>query len=121
MAGRPNFKEAELVALSLAVKNFLRIRKLQVMLPMVVDESTVREVLEVSISKDSQAFILNARNQVLSEMYKHFNLKYQYIIDNISKGHVKLHYVPSGSMVVDVFSIDLARTKFAQLIALLGN
>lgn len=108
------------MALSFAVKDLLWMRKFGLMLQKATDESIVRELLDVSISRDNRACITDTRNPVLSEMSKYVDLKYRFIIDKSSNGHVKLHYEPLERMVADLFTKDIAGTKFIKLVALLG-
>lgn len=109
-----SFKQAELVAPSFAVQNVLWVRKLGLMLQKVMEDSTLRELLDVSIAKDKKACILDARNPMLSEISKDVDLTYQSIIDNISKSHLKQHYVTSKSMVAELFTSNPGRATFAQ-------
>lgn len=55
-----------------------------------------------------------------SEILIHFELKYQLITDNVKRDCVKVHYVPSVEMVADVFTKNLAGTRFAEMKVLLG-
>lgn len=90
------------------------------MLRKVVNVSKVWSLLGLSIAKDNEACTDNSENSALLEMSKHVDLKYRFITGNISKEHVKLHNVPSKSMVADLFAKSLLKNKFAQFTALLG-
>lgn len=67
----------------------------------------------MSIVKDIYACIDDARKLVLSETVKHVDRVYQVTIYNISKRHVKLHYVPSEKMVVNFFTKNSVANEFA--------
>lgn len=115
-----SLKEAELVALIFAIKNVLCITKFGLMLRKVMDAFTVQELFEVSIAEDKQTCIDLARTTVLTEMSKRVDMGYQFSFNNISKGYVKLHYVSSESMMADLFTENLAGTKFSTLKAFWG-
>lgn len=83
---------------------------------MVLDRATVERLFDVCIGEDNQACISETLNPVLSDLSKHIDLKYQFLVDHIRKGDVGIRYVCTEEMIADILSKNLSAQNFGQLV-----
>lgn len=69
-----SFKEAEVIALSICVREVLWLKKLFKVLEEIMDEETVEDMFKTSIGGDNLACISDTRNPVFSDLPKHIYL-----------------------------------------------
>jgi hypothetical protein len=97
--------EAEYIALSVAVREAVWLRKLLADLFGHVLDSTV-------IHCDNQSCVKLSENPVFHDKSKHIEIKYHYIRDMVQRKAVLVQYLPTDEQVVDVLTKPLTRTKF---------
>lgn len=108
-------KEAEFIALSTCIRELLWFKKFGNMLERIISKKKVDQLFNVSIAEDNQACIREAKNPGSSELSKHIDVKFQFLVDNIQKGIVDIHYVPTENMAADLFTKNLKRIRFEKL------
>ncbi|GJW60400.1 retrovirus-related pol polyprotein from transposon TNT 1-94 [Tanacetum coccineum] len=75
---------------------------------------------KVSIFYDNTSAIAISNNPVLHSKTKHIDIRYHFIRDNILKGNIELHFVPTDLQLADIFTKPLAEPSFTRLVAELG-
>lgn len=93
--------EAEYIAISFAAREDLWIQK-----PMA---DTWKQDTLICVGEDNQGAICLTKDEMEDERSKHIDVKYYFIRDHIERGSVKLFYVPTSSMVVDIMTKALGR------------
>ena len=61
---------------------------------------------------DRQSCIKLSENLVFHDKSKHIEMKYQYILNMVEKGVVKLQYIATDEQVTDVLTKPLSKVKF---------
>ena len=61
---------------------------------------------------DNQSCIKMTENPMFHDKSKHIEIRYHYIQDMVQKGAIKLKYVPTEELVVDVLTKPISRVKF---------
>ncbi len=105
--------EAEYVSLSAAAQEAIWLRGL--LAEIIGGEEKQMELLE-----DNQSAICMASNPVFHGRTKHVELKYHYVRDQVSKGHICLTYCPTERMIADALTKSLPANKFVQMREWLG-
>lgn len=108
-------KEAEFIALSTCIRELLWFKKFEDFLDKVIPKRKVDEIFDVSIAEDNQGCISEAKNPGSSEFSKHVDVKFQFLVDNIQKGLVGIHYISTEDMAADLFTKNLKRVRFEKL------
>lgn len=67
------------------------------------------------ILEDNQSVINIANNNDSNKRLKHIDIKYQYIVENVSAGLVKIKFVCSNNNVADLFTKRLGKILFVKL------
>lgn len=106
--------ETEFVALSLAVREALWIKKFKLDIPI---DSTV---FDITIFEDNQGCISLTKQNVINEKSKHIDVKYQLIVYNVQKGEIDVEYMPTVDMLADVMTKPLMRNRFLYLLKQIG-
>ncbi|KAI3510618.1 hypothetical protein L1887_17750 [Cichorium endivia] len=75
---------------------------------------------QVPIYCDSKSAIAISHNPVNHSMTKHIDIRYHFLKDNIQKGHIELHFVPTEEQVADIFTKPLDENKFLHFLGRLG-
>lgn len=109
-------QEAEFIALYSCVSDILWIRKFAGILEHALDKEVVHNLLDICIGEDNQAFIADARNPRVSDLSKHIDLKFQFPLDDVRKGNVKIRYLETENMTADMLTKNLGTAKFSKLI-----
>lgn len=105
--------ESEYVALSAASQEALWLKRL-------IGEITGEDTRPMELMEDNQSAICMATNPVFHGRTKHVELKYHFVRDQVTQGHIKLTYCPSERMVADILTKSLPATKFKNLRDCLG-
>ncbi len=74
----------------------------------------------MELMEDNQSAICMATNPVFHGRTKHVELKYHFVREQVTQGHIKLTYCPSERMVADILTKSLPATKFKNLRDCLG-
>ena len=53
-------------------------------------------------------------------MTKHIDIRYHFLKDNIQKGHIELHFVPTDEETAEMFTKALEESKFIHFLGRLG-
>ena len=97
---------AEIIALCDAVEELVYIRNL-------LGELGVK--IDPIIQVDNQPAIDTMQNQRLVKGNKHIMLRYHFVKDYVSKGLVKLKYVPSEGTLADILTKPMKKVGFRRL------
>jgi hypothetical protein len=97
--------EAEYIALSVAVREVVWLRKLLADLFGHVLDSTV-------IHCDNQSCVKLSDNPMFHDKSKHIEIKYHYIRDMVQRKAVFVQYLPTDEQVADVLTKPLTKMKF---------
>jgi hypothetical protein len=97
--------EAEYIALSVAVCEAVWFRKLLIDLFDHEMDSTI-------IHCDNQSCVKLSENPVFHDKSKHIEIKYHYIRDMVQRKAVHVQCLPTHEQIADIFTKQLARTKF---------
>ena len=110
--------EAELVALSEAVKEAIWQRRLHDFLN--PEPRCTNPHDPIVVHEDNQGAIALAQHDRRHGRTKHIDVKYFYVRHLIASGIVKLTYVPTGDQLADMLTKPLGRVKLRDLRARLG-
>ncbi|GJR20548.1 hypothetical protein Tco_0969075 [Tanacetum coccineum] len=69
---------------------------------------------------DNTSVIAISNNLVLHSRTKHIDIMYHFIRDQILKGDIELHFIPTNLQLVDIFTKPLAEPSFTRLVAEMG-
>jgi hypothetical protein len=69
---------------------------------------------------DNTSAIAISNNPVMHSKTKHIDLRYHFIRDNIMKGHIELHFIPTDKQLADIFTKPLDVKTFEYLVGELG-
>ncbi len=105
--------EAEYIALSSAVQEVLWLNKL-------LSDLGVKQSEPITLFEDNQGAIAIAQNPVGHSRTKHIDIKFHFVREAVGNDRVKLVYCPTESMVADIFTKPLTRTRFVGLVNALG-
>jgi hypothetical protein len=97
--------EVEYIALSVAVREVVWLRKL---LTYLFDH----EMDPTIIHYDNQSCVKLSDNPVFYDRSKHIEIKYHYIKDMVQRKAVHVQYLPKHEQIADMFTKPLAKTKF---------
>jgi hypothetical protein len=97
--------EAEYIALSVAVREAVWLRKL-------LTDLFDHEMDSTIIHCDNQSCVKLSENPVFHDKSKHIEIKYHYIRDMVQRKAVHVQYLPTHEQIADIFTKPLARTKF---------
>lgn len=61
-------------------------------------------MFKLSIGEDKMACIKDGQRSTVSELSKHIDVKFQFLVDHFTNGEDGLHFVASRKMVSDTFS-----------------
>ncbi|KAI3523294.1 hypothetical protein L1887_01354 [Cichorium endivia] len=75
---------------------------------------------QVPIYCDSKSAISISHNPINHSMTNHIDIRYHFLKDNIRKGHIELHFVPTEEQVADIFTKPLDENKFLHFLGRLG-
>ena len=76
--------------------------------------------IPIPVFTDNQSFIAFANNDISNTRTKHIDTHYHYTRDEISKGNIILHYIPTHDNPADIFTKPLSLRKHQHLLKLLG-
>ena len=107
--------EAEYVAMCMACKEAVWLKRLVSVIPLKNDFEKGLEVLA-----DSQSAIKLAANESINRRNKHIDITYHFVRDVTSSGEVSLGYVPTSDMAADMLNKPLARLKFERFRRMCG-
>ena len=108
--------ESELIALTEAVKEAVRIGYLASQFP----TSEKKKKKPLPINCDNQAAIAIASEARYSERTKHIDIRYFYCRDKIEDGTVSVPYIATQHNLADLFTKPLTRIRFQELLKALG-
>ena len=101
--------EAEYIALCSATQEAVWLKRL-------VEEIRPNEVkTPILIQEDNQGTIAMSNNPVAHARSKHIDVKYHYIREAKENGQIIVKYCPTESMVADILTKPLPRSKYEQL------
>ena len=66
-----------------------------------------------TVGIDNQGAMKLAQNPVFHERSKHIDIRYHFIRDEISSGHIKLVYVPTHENYADIFTKPVIHSKLS--------
>ena len=69
----------------------------------------------IIIFEDNQSAIAMSCNRQFHGHSKHFDIKYHYVRDQVTKGTFKLKYCPTTEMVADLLTKRLPQDQFMKL------
>ena len=96
--------EAEYVALALAVKEAIWLRKLHFDLELPVPV--------IPLHEDNEACIKIAENPVFHKRTKHIDIRFHFIRDHLKKGNISVPHISTKQQLADVLTKPLARPTF---------
>lgn len=105
--------EAEYVSLSNAMCEAIWLRNL-------ILELGVKLQHPVPLFEDNQSCICIAEEPRDHKRMKHVDIRYNFIREKLQEGLFKIHYIPTGQQVADLFTKGLARGPFETLRDKLG-
>ena len=97
--------EAEYIALSVAVREAIWLRKL-------LTDLFDHEMDPTIIHCDNQSCVKLSENPVFHDRSKHIEIKYHYIRDMVQRKIVHVQYLSTHEQIADIFTRPLAKTKF---------
>lgn len=77
-----------------------------------VADPELKRLFEICIGNDSHACISETQISVLSDIFKHFDLKHKFLVDNMCNRRVILQYTPMKQMVADFLTKNLSEQRF---------
>ena len=105
--------EAETIAISVAAKEALWLRKL-------CEELFIKSVLKLlMINSDSESALKAIKNPVFHARTKHFDLRHYFMRDVVAKGELTVGYIPETENPADIFTKSLDRVKHTEAVRLL--
>lgn len=104
-------KEVEVTALSMCVKELLCIKKYKPMLRKVLNNENVNKLFDVSTGEDSNACINDVQSPAVTELSKQVDVKYQFYVDYVRKGDIKIHFLSWEKMLADMLTRNLKRSN----------
>lgn len=113
-------EEAEFVTLSVCMCEVLSFEKFEHLLQPLVPCDDVDRIFRMSIAEDCQACITEATRPIILDLSKHIDFKFRFLVDDIRKESVKIHYVRSEDMRADLFTKKLPRATFRYLLDLMN-
>jgi hypothetical protein len=108
--------EAETIALSLAAKEALWLRKLCNELLVFKSQPTPKLLI---VNSDSESALKAIKNPVFHARTKHFDLRHHFMRDVVAKGELAAGYVPGTENPADIFTKSLDRVKHKEALRLL--
>jgi hypothetical protein len=105
--------EAEYIALSVAVREAVWLRK-------VLTDLFDHEMDPTIIHCDNQSCVKLSENPVFHDRSKHIEIKYHYIRDMVQRKAVHVQYLPTHEQIADVFTKPRAKMKFEYFRETLG-
>ena len=109
-------REAEYIALSLAIQEGKWIHRLLCEIMVAADQ----EGPELMIREDNQSCIKMTKNPVNHGRAKHIDIKYHHIRDEVKRGEVKLEYCETTVMLADIMTKGLHGPRHKDLTTALG-
>jgi hypothetical protein len=91
-----------------------------VWLRMVLEEFGFGSKEATQLFGDNHSALNLIHNPVISPKTKHINVAYHYTREQVEKGELKFDYVPTASMVADIFTKALGHVKFTEFRNRLG-
>lgn len=110
-----NTAETEYIALLFAVREVLKIKKLNWM------EKTMNIIFNICNKQDIHGCTAPSRDNIVNDRSSYIDVEYHLLIDNIKKGTVSVEYVPISDMTADALTNALSRDKFQRLVLRMGN
>ena len=107
--------EAEYVAMSIACKEAVWLKRLLSDIPVDSDLTKGMKILA-----DSQSAMKLATNESINRRNKHIDISYHFVREVTNNGEVRLGYIPTSEMVADMLNKPLGRVKFEKLRKLCG-
>jgi hypothetical protein len=96
--------ESEYIGLCTAVK-------MAVWLHSCLKELQLSRQPKIPIGMDNQSAIIFAEEQILQDRSKHIDIQFHYIREQIQRGLIGLHYVPTNRLPADMLTKPLAKTQ----------
>jgi hypothetical protein len=78
------------------------------------------DFVPVPIFTDNQSFIAYSTSDVISTRTKHVDTHYHYTRDQVEKGNIILHYIPTLDNPADILTKALSSRKHVKLLNSLG-
>src|SRR6185503_18899322 len=97
--------EAEYVALCATIREATWLRQLLIEIGFSPNGPTL-------IAEDNKGCIAVSSNNRTDNRTKHIDVKYHYVREQIRKGQVQVHYVPTERMIADMFTKPTITSKF---------
>lgn len=111
-------KKAQLVALAMCISEKLLVRKFDAMFLKIMKKEYTDRIIELTIDEGSVACIRDAHKPVVSDLSRHVNIKYHFLVNHVSKANIKLNYVRTNQIIRDKLTKNLKKIKFVYLIGL---
>ncbi|KAK3784573.1 hypothetical protein RRG08_003381 [Elysia crispata] len=105
--------EAEYMAISSATQEG------KFLLALINDMNIDLHVHDFTLNCDNQGAIALSKNPVHHQRSKHIDIRYHFVRDEISNGHMKVQYVPSKENLADVFTKPVSKVKMQKFKTLL--
>ena len=107
--------EAEYIAMSMACKEAIWLKRLLSNIPIWTDLSK-----GIILLSDSQSGINLSKNESINRRNKHIDITYHFVRHVTDEKEVLLRYTPTSEMVADMLNKPLGRVKFEKLRKLCG-
>jgi len=111
--------EAEYIALSSGMREFLPIKELYLCLTEHMKIKTSKCTVRCTVFDDNQGTIGLATSPKITPRTKHIGVKYHFFREHIRNGSIELRYVPSAEQQADILTKGLLVVKFQALRKLL--
>lgn len=107
--------ESEFIAMSLASKDILWIRRFIRSIPFI-------EITKgpITLYCDNQAAIYNTKNKRMSQNSKHIAMRYNHVRSVVKKGKVTIEYLPTDQMLADPLTKPLSGEKIKKIMGVMG-
>jgi len=98
--------EAEYISASINVKRILWIKNMLY--------EIFKKDYPITLYMDNKASQKIIENGEINSKLKHINIRYHFIIDNISRNNIKVKYINTLNMLADPLTKDLHGTKMSE-------
>lgn len=102
----------------MCIRETLCIQKFETTTSEVLSHGDLQNLFSICIGKDNQACIFDAQNSTLTDLSKHVDLKFQFLLKKVKMESISLQYVSSDNMVADIITKKLRKNKLKHLIGL---
>lgn len=113
-------KEAEFIALAFCIREALWLQKFEEFFDRILIKGEAHDIFNITLGEDNMGCIRDAQTPVISDLSKHVDIKYQFLVDHVRRGNVKLQFVPTNEMLADILTKNLKKVKFGGMIRMIN-